>query len=171
MKTPILILASTATLLISSCALFDPDYKEFKKLKQEQDQTPPAPYDAPSLPENPQPLPQPSVGIPPIQGPGASNPFAVPPQTDFQNLPALPGGVGTAGNPAPVIGGPVMDIPNGGDFNPIPFGQTINHTVVSGDSIWALARKYNVKQADILSANNLSSSMIKVGEVLKIPQR
>ncbi len=172
MKLNIIILTSTAALLMPSCALFNPDYKEFKRQqKEQQEQAITTPYDAPPLPGD---VPQlPDVSIPSST---ANNPFAIPDiapsnipdSIPHQSLPALPGGVGTSGNPLPVIGGPQMNIPLGGGAN--AFQQTVQHHVVSGDSIWALSRKYNVSQEDIRTANNLTSSMIKVGEVLEIPQ-
>lgn len=45
----------------------------------------------------------------------------------------------------------------------------IIHTVKSGDTLWGLARKYNVNIDAIRSTNNMSGNVIKVGQQLKIP--
>ena len=47
--------------------------------------------------------------------------------------------------------------------------QTKNYTVQKGDSLWTISRKYNVSVDDIIRANNLSSSSLQIGQVLKIP--
>jgi LysM repeat protein len=49
-------------------------------------------------------------------------------------------------------------------------GTTITYTVQSGDTLYEISRKYNVSIADIKSANNLDSDLIKVGQRLEIPQ-
>ncbi len=47
--------------------------------------------------------------------------------------------------------------------------QVITHRVRSGDTIWAIARRYNVQAQNILSTNNLSkTSVIRPGDKLKI---
>ena len=43
------------------------------------------------------------------------------------------------------------------------------YTVKSGDSLWSIAKKYNVSVSDLKSANGLTSSMLSIGDVLKIP--
>jgi|SRR4051812_11648589 len=44
-------------------------------------------------------------------------------------------------------------------------------TVKSGDTLWALAKKYGVKESAIRSANNLKTGALKVGQKLKIPAK
>ncbi len=43
------------------------------------------------------------------------------------------------------------------------------HTVAKGDSLWNIARKYDVTVKQIMSLNNLSSSTLSIGQKLKIP--
>lgn len=44
------------------------------------------------------------------------------------------------------------------------------HTVVSGDSLSELAQRYNVSVRNIKRANNLNSDLVRIGQVLSIPQ-
>lgn len=43
------------------------------------------------------------------------------------------------------------------------------YTVKSGDSLWSIAKKYNVSVSDLKTANGLISSKLAIGDVLKIP--
>lgn len=43
------------------------------------------------------------------------------------------------------------------------------HVVKQGESIWIIARRYNVKVASIKEINQLTSDKLKIGQVLKIP--
>lgn len=57
------------------------------------------------------------------------------------------------------------------DFKYIPTTNYINYVVVSGDNPWNIALKFNITQSDLLKANNLTeNSILKIGQVLKIPQ-
>lgn len=47
--------------------------------------------------------------------------------------------------------------------------EYINYTVVKGDSLYSIARKYNVTVDEIKSLNNLKSNLLSIGRVLKIP--
>lgn len=45
-----------------------------------------------------------------------------------------------------------------------------NYTVVSGDSLWLLSRRFNTTVDNIKALNNLTSDNLYIGQVLKIPQ-
>lgn len=45
----------------------------------------------------------------------------------------------------------------------------VSYVVVSGDNLYSIANKYGVSVDDIKKANNLSSNMLSIGQVLKIP--
>lgn len=46
----------------------------------------------------------------------------------------------------------------------------INYTVVAGDSLSVIAKRYNTSVNEIKRINNLQSDMIRIGQVLKIPK-
>lgn len=57
---------------------------------------------------------------------------------------------------------------------PKPIENEILHTVVKGDTLWNISKKYlgdGVKWRKIMYYNNLSSTLIRVGQVLKIPRK
>ena len=43
------------------------------------------------------------------------------------------------------------------------------YTVQKGDSLWSIAKKYNTTVEELKAANNLSSNLLSVGQILKIP--
>ena len=47
-----------------------------------------------------------------------------------------------------------------------------SHTVIveRGDTLWALARKYRVRLADLMTVNNLTSDLIRPGQELILPE-
>lgn len=49
--------------------------------------------------------------------------------------------------------------------------DSIIYTVVKGDSLWAIANKYNTTVDNIKKANNLSSNLLQVGQTLIIPSK
>ena len=49
-------------------------------------------------------------------------------------------------------------------------GETyIKYTVVAGDTLYGISRKYNTTVNEIKSLNNLTSDILQIGQVLKIP--
>lgn len=51
----------------------------------------------------------------------------------------------------------------------IPVDNYEYYTVVKGDTLWSIAKKYGITVSDIKSENGLISSNIKLGQILKIP--
>lgn len=53
----------------------------------------------------------------------------------------------------------------------IPVSQApyVEYTVRSGDTLWELARRYNTTVEAIMQANGLNSSLLQIGQVLRIP--
>ena len=49
--------------------------------------------------------------------------------------------------------------------------NTVNHTVVKGQTVYGLSAMYHVGVEDIYRLNPSSREIIKVGEILKIPQK
>ena len=47
--------------------------------------------------------------------------------------------------------------------------DTITYTVKLGDSLYSIARKYNTTVDNIKKINNLTSNLLSIGQVLKIP--
>jgi len=45
----------------------------------------------------------------------------------------------------------------------------ITYKVVSGDSLYSIAKKYNTTVNEIKSLNNLSNNLLSIGKILKIP--
>ncbi len=62
--------------------------------------------------------------------------------------------------------GQELIIPTGGVVD----SPTITHTVVKGDTLWNIAKRYNTTVDDIIRANNLSSTLLSLGQQLIIPQ-
>lgn len=44
------------------------------------------------------------------------------------------------------------------------------YTVSSGDSLWGIAKKFGVTVDELKTINNLSSNLLSIGQILKIPQ-
>lgn len=53
--------------------------------------------------------------------------------------------------------------------SPSTSSNEVRYTVQKGDSLWAIANKYNTTVDKIKSANNLSSNVLQIGQVLVIP--
>ena len=43
------------------------------------------------------------------------------------------------------------------------------YTVIAGDSLWSIAKKLNTTVEQLKQLNNLSSNLLTIGQVLKIP--
>ena len=63
--------------------------------------------------------------------------------------------------------GQVLKIPSSSESSNT--GTTNTYVVKSGDSLYSIARKYNTTVDEIKKLNNLSSNLLSIGQVLKIP--
>ena len=63
--------------------------------------------------------------------------------------------------------GQVLKIPT--KITPQPTNNYTTYTVVKGDNLYAIARKYDTTQNEIMKLNNLSSNLLSIGQILKIP--
>lgn len=59
-----------------------------------------------------------------------------------------------------------LRIPNQNNNQP---PQVQIYTVKSGDSLYKIAQRYNVTVDDLKNYNNLTSNMLRIGQVLRIP--
>lgn len=68
------------------------------------------------------------------------------------------------------LSGDLLDV---GQILKIPSSQSVpwlEYTVRAGDSLWLIAQKYNTTVSAIKNLNGLSSDLLSIGQVLKIPQ-
>lgn len=112
------------------------------------------------------------------QAPSAQggNPYAIPQSNGetgsnapYQSLPGV-------GNTLPPAQAPAYG--NNSYTPPIPAapgvatpaaGSTLPHTVITGDSLWKLARDYDTTVEAIQVANGISGNNIQLGQTLQIP--
>ena len=47
--------------------------------------------------------------------------------------------------------------------------DNVSYVVKSGDSLYTIARKYNTTVNDLMTLNNLKTSLLSIGQILKIP--
>ena len=63
--------------------------------------------------------------------------------------------------------GQILTIPSTSGTNP---NTTFLYTVVRGDSLYGIARKYNTTVNELVRLNNLKSNNLSIGQTLKIPE-
>ena len=63
--------------------------------------------------------------------------------------------------------GQVLEIPSNDSDNP---NNMFMYTVVTGDTLYSIARKYSVDVNDIINLNYLKDTNLKVGQVIRIPE-
>ena len=98
-----------------------------------------------------------------------SNPYAAPDYGDPNGTPYQPSDVNPAYD-APAV---YEDTAPAADYTPAPApapSATV-HTVVRGDSLWKISRKYGVTVDAIKQANGLRNDTAVLGAKLKIPAR
>lgn len=70
------------------------------------------------------------------------------------------------------LNGLTGDIINIGQVLNIPVSQTqpyIEYTVLPGDTLWAIAKKFNTTVSAIQKLNHFTGSLINIGQILQIP--
>ena len=55
-------------------------------------------------------------------------------------------------------------------YSGIEFSSDGVYTVKAGDSLWSIAKKLNVSVEDLKNANNLNNNLLRIGQILKIPE-
>lgn len=50
-----------------------------------------------------------------------------------------------------------------------PSDNYLTYIVVKGDNLYSIAKRYNITQNELMEANNLSSNLLSIGQILKIP--
>lgn len=63
--------------------------------------------------------------------------------------------------------GQVLTIPTNSGTNP---NNLFLYTVVRGDSLYKISRKYNTTVDEIVKLNNLKTTSLSIGQVLRIPE-
>ena len=53
----------------------------------------------------------------------------------------------------------------------VPYLSSDTYIVQKGDSLYSIARKYNINVNDLINLNNLSSNILNIGQVLQIPKK
>lgn len=80
---------------------------------------------------------------------------------------------GTSVDAIKIANGLTSDLIQIGQILNIPVSQTesyLEYTVQPGDSLWAIARKYNTTVSAIQELNHLTGTLIKIGQILRIPK-
>ena len=70
------------------------------------------------------------------------------------------------------LNGLTSDLLRIGQILKIPTAQTtpcIEYTIKSGDTLWSIARRYNTTVDTLKSLNGLTSDLLRIGQILKIP--
>lgn len=96
-----------------------------------------------------------------------SNPYAAPDYGDGTATPGLPSDVNPAYDQAAVYEDTAPTVP--AYTSPAPAATPKVHTVVRGDSLWSIAKKYSVSIDSIKQANAMTRDIAVLGSKLKIP--
>lgn len=85
------------------------------------------------------------------------------------STPAMPAQTAVASTTSPA---PVQPAVSSAPQLSVVQGDTYTHTIASGESLYTIARRYDVSATDIISANSISApDQIRVGQGLVIPGR
>lgn len=98
-----------------------------------------------------------------------SNPYAAPDYSDATGTPYLPSDVNLAYD-APAVYEDTMPLAPSQQTTPRPpAARNTIHTVVRGDTLWGLSRKYNISVDAIKQANGMAKDTVVLGSKLRIP--
>jgi LysM repeat protein len=96
-----------------------------------------------------------------------SNPYAAP-DYDSTGTPTLPSDVNPAYEEPAVYEDTTPAAPTPAYTPPAPANPKV-HTVVRGDSLWSISKKYGVSIDAIKQANGMTRDIVVLGAKLKIP--
>jgi LysM repeat protein len=96
-----------------------------------------------------------------------ANPYAAPDYGDTAGAPNLPSDVNPAYDQAAVYEDTTLAVPE--PAVPASRAQARVHTVVRGDSLWSIGKKYGVSIDAIKQANAMTRDTAVLGAKLKIP--
>jgi len=90
-------------------------------------------------------------------------------QPSVTSTQAMPAQTAAVTAPSPVLNQPA---PGAAPQLAVVEGNTYRHTIASGESLYTIARRYDVSATDIIAANNITApDRIRVGQALVIPGR
>lgn len=96
-----------------------------------------------------------------------SNPYAAPDYGDETGTPTLPSDVNPVYEQPAVYEDTTPAVPD--RPAPAPAATAKVHTVVRGDSLWSIGKKYGVSIDSIKKANGMTRDIVVLGAKLKIP--
>jgi LysM repeat protein len=98
-----------------------------------------------------------------------SNPYAAPDYGNGTATPSLPSDVNPAYDQPAVYEETTPSV--AADTSPVPAETAKVHTVVRGDSLWSIGKKYGVPIDSIKQANTMTRDIVVLGSKLNIPAR
>lgn len=98
-----------------------------------------------------------------------SNPYAAPDYGDETGTPSLPSDVNPVYEQPAVYEDTTPAVPDQVAPAPAPAATAKVHTVVRGDSLWSIGKKYSVSIDAIKQANGMTRDIVVLGSKLKIP--
>ena len=100
-----------------------------------------------------------------------SNPYAAPDYGDGTATPSLPSDVNPAYDQPAVYEDTTPSVPPSvpAYTSPAPAAAAKVHTVVRGDSLWSIGKKYGVSIDSIKQANAMTRDIVVLGSKLNIP--
>jgi len=100
-----------------------------------------------------------------------SNPYAAPDYGDGTATPSLPSDVNPAYDQPAVYEDTTPSVPPSvpAYTSPAPATAAKVHTVVRGDSLWSIGKKYGVSIDSIKQANAMTRDIVVLGSKLNIP--